>query len=164
MKRFILNLFLTGPTIQFIFLSAIRSLTLDYLCPNVYNEIGQFYQCKQKMTSFGAKVKSPKGRGRKLPPNLYSMHPESKQKWVSNIYLPKHWSVLALILIPTSLYYEHIMTIINDASRVFSEWCHNLECHSRVVKYDPRGIIKHSFIMLIVEVVSIDLEMFCSMG
>jgi hypothetical protein len=40
----------------------------------------------------------------------------------------------------SGLYYNHI-TIVNDTSRVTSELCHNLECHSRVVNYDPRGII-----------------------
>jgi hypothetical protein len=38
------------------------------------------------------------------------------------------------------LYYKHI-TIANDASRVISEWGHNLERHSRVVNYDLRGVI-----------------------
>jgi hypothetical protein len=31
--------------------------------------------------------------------------------------------------------------IVNDASRVVSEGCHNLEHHSRVVKYGRRGVI-----------------------
>ncbi len=38
------------------------------------------------------------------------------------------------------LCYKHI-TIVNDASRVVREWRHNLERHSRVVNYNPRGLI-----------------------
>jgi len=38
------------------------------------------------------------------------------------------------------LYYKNII-IINDASRVVSERCHNLEHHSRVVNINPRDII-----------------------
>jgi hypothetical protein len=32
-------------------------------------------------------------------------------------------------------------TITNDAYGVISEGCHNLEHHSRVIKYDPMGDI-----------------------
>jgi len=38
------------------------------------------------------------------------------------------------------LYSEHV-TIVNDASRVVSEWINNLENHSSVINYDPRGVI-----------------------
>ncbi len=36
--------------------------------------------------------------------------------------------------------YRHKM-IVNDTSRITSEWRHNLRHHSIVVNYDPRGII-----------------------
>ncbi len=41
--------------------------------------------------------------------------------------------------VTTDLYYKHI-TMVNDVSRVISKWCHNLEHHSRVINYNPRGI------------------------
>jgi len=40
----------------------------------------------------------------------------------------------------SGLYYKIIM-MVNDASSVISEWRHNLEHHSEVINYDPRGII-----------------------
>ncbi len=44
------------------------------------------------------------------------------------------------IALISGLYFKHV-TIVNDASRVISECCHNLEHHSRVFDYDPRGAI-----------------------
>jgi hypothetical protein len=49
------------------------------------------------------------------------------------------------------MYCKHI-TIINDASRVTSEWCHNLEHHSKVVNYGPGVYHLHSFMVFIVQV------------
>jgi hypothetical protein len=39
-------------------------------------------------------------------------------------------------LLSNGLCYKHFM-IVNNASRVVSEWSHNLECHSRVINHDP---------------------------
>jgi len=40
----------------------------------------------------------------------------------------------------SGLYHEH-NTITNGISTVISEGCHNLEHHSRVISYDPKGVI-----------------------
>ncbi len=48
------------------------------------------------------------------------------------------------------LYCKHTM-IINDASRVVSEWCHNLECRSWVINYYPIETIYTPFVMLLVQ-------------
>jgi hypothetical protein len=36
---------------------------------------------------------------------------------------------------------NHAYKITNDALRVVSEWCYNLERHSIVVNYNGRGVI-----------------------
>ncbi len=40
----------------------------------------------------------------------------------------------------SGLYYKHIKKV-NDASRVISEWRHNLEHHPGGINYDPKGTI-----------------------
>jgi hypothetical protein len=40
----------------------------------------------------------------------------------------------------SSVYCKHI-TIVKDTSRLISEWGHNLEHYSKVIKYAPRGTI-----------------------
>jgi hypothetical protein len=38
-------------------------------------------------------------------------------------------------------FFKVCCSIVNDASKVVSEWCHNLEHHAAVINYDPRWII-----------------------
>ncbi len=45
-----------------------------------------------------------------------------------------------LTVVSGGLYYKNVM-VVTDASRVVSEWHHNLEQGSRVVNNDPWGII-----------------------
>ncbi len=55
-------------------------------------------------------------------------------------FLKIYWHLAWLKYPSRGLHYEHI-TLINDATKVICDWCHNLEHHSRVINYDPRCII-----------------------
>ncbi len=63
--------------------------------------------------------------------------------WMLLCWVSLGWMLLCWVLcrlLNSGLHYKHII-IINDTSIVVNEWCHNLERHSRVSKYDPRVII-----------------------
>ncbi len=67
---------------------------------------------------------------------------KKKKKWRRKLTKKNFIVVYKLFRIKETrgLYYKHI-TIVNDASRIIIEWCHNLEHHSRVINYNLRGII-----------------------
>ncbi len=52
----------------------------------------------------------------------------------------KGWYRIISPVWTSGIYYKHI-TIINDASRVVNEGCHNLELQCRVVNVDLGGVI-----------------------
>jgi hypothetical protein len=47
----------------------------------------------------------------------------------------------ALLVIKTSGLYIKLVMIAKDTSRIVSERRHNLERHSRIINYNPTGII-----------------------